>query len=77
MKNTITPICNLTAAITGPEDKVFSDMEERISATKKEGESDMDYFERRYQERVRILNFIFHDFKLSCILRKKKLESST
>ncbi|KAK3791504.1 hypothetical protein RRG08_061518 [Elysia crispata] len=42
------------AAITGPEDKVFSDMEERISATKKEGESDMDYFERRYQERLKL-----------------------
>lgn len=38
--------------LSGPEDKMFDDIEERISATKKEGESDMDYFERRFQERV-------------------------
>lgn len=44
----------LTSAVnlSGPEDKMFDDIEERISATKKEGESDMDCFERRFQERV-------------------------
>ncbi|GFO35059.1 protein fam221a-like [Plakobranchus ocellatus] len=42
------------AAITGPEDKVFDDIEERISATRREGESDMDYYERRYQERLKL-----------------------
>ncbi|BFZ04151.1 hypothetical protein BsWGS_07190 [Bradybaena similaris] len=40
--------------LSGPEDKMFDDIEERISATKKEGESDMDYFERRFQERLKL-----------------------
>lgn len=34
-----------------PEDEIFSDMAERISQMKKPSESDMDYYERRYQER--------------------------
>ncbi|KAH9489227.1 hypothetical protein Btru_058829 [Bulinus truncatus] len=41
-------------ALSGPEDPVFDDIEERISAVKKPGESDMDYFERRYQERRKL-----------------------
>ncbi|KAK0068340.1 protein FAM221A [Biomphalaria pfeifferi] len=40
--------------VTGPEDPVFDDIEERISAVKKPGESDMDFFERRYQERRKL-----------------------
>jgi len=34
--------------------KLDEDLAERMSAMKKPGESDMDYFERRYQERVSI-----------------------
>ncbi|CAL1547803.1 unnamed protein product [Lymnaea stagnalis] len=41
-------------SLTGPEDPVFDDIEERISAVKKPGESDMDYYERRYQERKKL-----------------------
>ncbi|XP_005095747.1 protein FAM221A [Aplysia californica] len=41
-------------AITGGNERVFDDIEERISAVKKEGESDMDFFERRYQERQKL-----------------------
>ncbi|XP_059177891.1 protein FAM221A-like [Physella acuta] len=43
-----------TNALTGPEDPVFQDIEERISSVKKPGESDMDFFERRYQERLKL-----------------------
>lgn len=32
---------------------VDQDIAERMSAMRRPGESDMDYFERRYQERVR------------------------
>lgn len=38
----------------GPDDALFDDIEERVSAVKKPGESDMDYFERRYQERLKL-----------------------
>ncbi|KAK7500473.1 hypothetical protein BaRGS_00008380 [Batillaria attramentaria] len=39
--------------LTGPDDEVFDDMAERVSAMRRPGESDMDYFERRYQERLK------------------------
>uniref|UniRef100_A0A0B6ZDJ2 Protein FAM221A n=1 Tax=Arion vulgaris TaxID=1028688 RepID=A0A0B6ZDJ2_9EUPU len=41
-------------ALSGPEDPMFDDIQERVSAVKKDGESDMDYFERRYQERLKL-----------------------
>lgn len=34
------------------------DLAERMSAIRRPGETDMDYFERRYQERVRICLFV-------------------
>lgn len=34
------------------------DLAERMSAMRRPGETDMDYFERRYQERVRICLFV-------------------
>ena len=43
------------SGLTGPDDQIFDDIEERVSARRQPGESDMDYFERRYQERVRRL----------------------
>ncbi|KAL5007735.1 hypothetical protein ScPMuIL_016541 [Solemya velum] len=38
-------------AISGPEDEIFDDIAERVSAMRRPGEADMDYFQRRYQER--------------------------
>ena len=35
-----------------PKDIIDADLAERMSAMKRPGESDMDFFERRYQERV-------------------------
>ena len=35
-----------------PQDVIDADLAERMSAMKRPGESDMDFFERRYQERV-------------------------
>lgn len=35
-----------------PQPDVDEDLAERMSAMRRPGESDMDYFERRYQERV-------------------------
>jgi hypothetical protein len=35
-----------------PDLDVDEDLAERMSAMRRPGESDMDYFERRYQERV-------------------------
>lgn len=35
-----------------PQPDVDEDLAERMSAMRCPGESDMDYFERRYQERV-------------------------
>ncbi|XP_064603267.1 protein FAM221A-like [Liolophura sinensis] len=34
-----------------PDDEVFDDLTERVSGMRRPGETDMDYFERRYQER--------------------------
>ncbi|PVD33321.1 hypothetical protein C0Q70_04574 [Pomacea canaliculata] len=42
-----------TGQLMNPDDQVFDDMEERVSAMRRPGESDMDYFERRYQERLK------------------------
>lgn len=46
------PNCFFKGQLMNPDDQVFDDMEERVSAMRRPGESDMDYFERRYQERV-------------------------
>ena len=35
-----------------PQDVIDADLAERMSAMKRPGESDMDFYERRYQERV-------------------------
>ncbi|XP_076471463.1 protein FAM221A-like [Babylonia areolata] len=39
---------------SGMDQEIFDDMEERVSARRRPGESDMDYFERRYQERLKL-----------------------
>lgn len=36
----------------GTEPEIDEDLAERMSAMRRPDESDMDYFERRYQERV-------------------------
>lgn len=41
----------IEGGISGPDDEIFSDITERISQMKRPGESDMDYYERRYQEK--------------------------
>ena len=38
--------------LTGPDDDVFVDQAERVSAMRHPGEDDLAFFERRYQERV-------------------------
>ncbi len=43
---------------------VDADLAERMSAMKRPGESDMDFYERRYQERVNHLQFC-HEISLS------------
>jgi len=40
------------AGLTGPDDVMFDDQCERVSSTRRAGEDDMAYYERRYQERV-------------------------
>ncbi|KAK6190988.1 hypothetical protein SNE40_002740 [Patella caerulea] len=41
-------------AIQAPvNDAIFDDITERVSAMRRPGEEDMDYFERRYQERLK------------------------
>ncbi|KAL4222918.1 hypothetical protein ACF0H5_018958 [Mactra antiquata] len=40
-------------ALTGGQDEIDEDLVERMSAMKKPGESDMDFYERRYQERLK------------------------
>ena len=41
------------ALSTGPGyDRLDEDMAERLSAMRRPGESELDYYERRYQERV-------------------------
>ncbi len=40
-----------------PQSVVDADLAERMSAMKRPGESDMDFYERRYQERVNHLQF--------------------
>lgn len=47
-----------TGHVTGPEDEIFDDISERVSSRRRDGEDDMAYFERRYQERVCTLNKI-------------------
>ncbi|XP_071099359.1 protein FAM221A-like [Haliotis cracherodii] len=42
-----------TSGIKGADDEVFDDITERVSAMRRPGEDDMDYFERRYQERLK------------------------
>ncbi|VDH99230.1 Hypothetical predicted protein [Mytilus galloprovincialis] len=37
--------------IDDPDDEIFSDLTERVSQMKRPGEADMDYYERRYQEK--------------------------
>ena len=44
-------------AVTAGNERIFDDIEERVSAVKKPGESDMDFFERRFQERVSFLYY--------------------
>ncbi|XP_041366473.1 protein FAM221A-like [Gigantopelta aegis] len=39
--------------ITGPNAEVFEDITERVSTMKRPGETDMDFYERRYQERLK------------------------
>ncbi|XP_052064303.1 protein FAM221A-like isoform X1 [Mytilus californianus] len=39
------------SGIDDPDDEIFSDLTERVSQMKRPGEADMDYYERRYQER--------------------------
>ncbi|KAL8603803.1 hypothetical protein ACOMHN_058538 [Nucella lapillus] len=41
------------SGLTGPDDHVFDDITERVSAMRRPGETDMDYFERRYQEKLK------------------------
>ena len=38
--------------LTGPDDEIFDDIGERVSAMRHPGEDDMAFYERRYQERV-------------------------
>ena len=51
----MTPCGDCVSGLSGPDDHIFDDIEERVSARRRPGETDMDYFERRYQERVRRL----------------------
>ena len=47
------------------DDDIDADLAERMSALKKPGESDMDYYERRYQERVSfVCSNNFYNFDL-------------
>ncbi|WAR03460.1 F221A-like protein [Mya arenaria] len=39
------------AGLTGPDDEIFDDQAERVSAMRRPGEDDMAYYERRHQER--------------------------
>ena len=41
--------------LTGPDDEIFDDIGERVSAMRHPGEDDMAFYERRYQERVMLL----------------------
>ncbi|KAK7098130.1 protein FAM221A-like [Littorina saxatilis] len=41
------------AGLPGLDQRVFDDAEERMSAMRRPEESEMDYFERRYQERLK------------------------
>lgn len=45
-------ICFCFIVLGRPPPDVDEDLAERMSAMRRPGESDMDYFERRYQERV-------------------------
>ena len=42
------------AGLTGPDDEIFDDIGERVSAMRRPGEDEMAFYERRYQERVRL-----------------------
>lgn len=44
----------MAKGIKGADSDVFGDQEERISGVKRPGESDMDFYERRYQERLKL-----------------------
>ncbi|KAL3843152.1 hypothetical protein ACJMK2_021103 [Sinanodonta woodiana] len=37
--------------LTGPDSEVFDDIAERVSSMRRPGEDDMEYYERRYQEK--------------------------
>ena len=42
----------LIVIVGGKSEDIDADLAERMSAMKRPGESDMDFYERRYQERV-------------------------
>ncbi|XP_069133580.1 protein FAM221A-like isoform X1 [Argopecten irradians] len=43
------------SGLTGPEDEVFDDITERVSQMRRPGEEDLEYYERRHQERQKQL----------------------
>ena len=45
----------LILIVGGNSEDIDADLAERMSAMKRPGESDMDFYERRYQERVGII----------------------
>ena len=54
-------LIRLDDLFVAPQDVVDADLAERMSAMKRPGESDMDFYERRYQERVSF-NISHHAF---------------
>ena len=47
----------IVTGLSGPDDEIFDDIGERVSAMRRPGEDEMAFYERRYQERVSVSIF--------------------